>query len=159
MAQQTTTATCSSCFDPYVKISQEAYDKGKGDLGWVVYCSKCAYKHKILREQSDKLNGLTLRPSKFELGKFHIFYKFGKRYERGGHHAHNIHFIIDIIKITNCFITYKIKSSDWWSGEWFKCKRKIDRSDRYAHKIQYPKELNEMNRVRISINDLYRKCD
>ena len=150
MAQQTKTVMeyCYGC-NYSVKISKEEYDKKEGDYGWFVDCSKCEYKNKILKEESDKLNGLTLRPSKFELGKFHIFFRWGT--------SSRAHYIIDIIKITNCFITYKIRN--YGEGEWTKCKRKIDWSNKHTHKIKYPKECGDMDRENISPDDLYRKCD
>tara|TARA_R110002049_G_scaffold226092_1_gene398117 strand:+ start:662 stop:1168 length:507 start_codon:yes stop_codon:yes gene_type:complete len=165
--QQTETVyvDCSDCRHT-VKISKEEYDKTFNvGPGWVLYCSKCEYKHKKLIEEIKKLNGLTLRPSKFELGKFHIFYKFGKRYECDTNHSvpdNNKHFIIDIIKITDCFITYKIRN--YGEGEWTKCKRKrwnpIDRRlGKWHHTIKYPKEWSVGDWEQISPDDLYRKCD
>tara|TARA_R110000851_G_scaffold264218_1_gene416803 strand:+ start:28 stop:522 length:495 start_codon:yes stop_codon:yes gene_type:complete len=153
---------CYDCRYP-VKLNDEEWEeweKQEGFLGRCVMCSKCRYKHNILRKEIDKndwRSGVQLRPSKFEVGKFHIFLKFGEANERMCLNNVNRHFIIDIIKITKCFVSYKLKEIyiNGYHNDDTVHKRKIQTQARYVPQIAYPKNFDVRHET-IKINELWR---
>ena len=141
---------CSDCRHKTINIDQDEYDK-RDKMGFVVYCDECEYKNKIIHNEIRKRIAHNVvgvfRPHTFELGKFHLFRleTIYKRFWR--------HFIIDITKITKCFITYKIQDISAGEELWTECKRKIFNPSHHRQSIKYPPRydnINNINRLEIS---------
>ena len=69
----------------------------------------------------------------------------------------NRHFIIDIIKITKCFVSYKLKEIyiNGYHNDDTVHKRKIQTQARYVPQIAYPKNFDVRHET-IKINELWR---
>ena len=142
------TIDCTDCKRKPVRINQEDYDKlfnnGMSGWGYNARCRECSYKSDIWDKDKCLWSGM-----KFEVGKYHHFSKkpFHERLAGAGQSRNSVqHYIINVTKITKCFVNYDICDvSAGWDPEgpykhWVACRKKIkfSGSESYPDSIEFP---------------------
>ena len=151
------TIDCTDCKRKPVRINQEDYDKlfnnGMSGWGYNARCRECSYKSDIWDKDKCLWSGM-----KFEVGKYHHFsrcragnFEISERYTVQ-------HYIINVTKITKCFVNYDICDvSAGWDPEgpekhWVACRKKI----KFSGSESYPDSIEFPGLVKIEANAMYK---
>ena len=153
------TIDCTDCKRKPVRINQEDYDKlfnnpiPMAGWGYSARCRDCNYKSDIWDKDKCLWSGM-----KFEVGKYHHFsrcragnFEISERYTVQ-------HYIINVTKITKCFVSYEICDvSAGWDPEgpekhWVACRKKI----KFSGSESYPDSIEFPGLVKIEANAMYK---